>query len=106
MVSDVVADASNGCDFHTIECGDKKCVSSTIRSSDGILVDDEENENGYYNEDNSEGETHWEKHLAMNQSVIVDTFQGQFKSTVCILFFIKENLTLYIVVVVVVVPIF
>uniref|UniRef100_A0A1B6DR09 ubiquitinyl hydrolase 1 n=1 Tax=Clastoptera arizonana TaxID=38151 RepID=A0A1B6DR09_9HEMI len=29
-----------------------------------------------------EAETHWEKHLAAHQSVIVDTFQGQFRSTV------------------------
>lgn len=32
-----------------------------------------------------EAEKHWEKHLATHQSVIVDTFQGQFKSTVCLL---------------------
>ncbi|XP_046671858.1 uncharacterized protein LOC124361861 isoform X3 [Homalodisca vitripennis] len=29
-----------------------------------------------------EAEVHWQKHLAAHQSVIVDTFQGQFKSTV------------------------
>lgn len=29
-----------------------------------------------------EADKHWEKHLSANQSVIVDTFQGQFKSTV------------------------
>ncbi|XP_022190095.1 ubiquitin carboxyl-terminal hydrolase 10 [Nilaparvata lugens] len=29
-----------------------------------------------------EADNHWEKHLASNQSIIVDTFQGQFKSTV------------------------
>lgn len=32
--------------------------------------------------DEIEAEKHWEKHLSANQSVIVDTFQGQFKSTV------------------------
>jgi len=32
--------------------------------------------------DEIEAEKHWEKHLSVNQSVIVDTFQGQFKSTV------------------------
>ncbi|XP_069684721.1 uncharacterized protein [Periplaneta americana] len=29
-----------------------------------------------------EADKHWEKHLSANQSIIVDTFQGQFKSTV------------------------
>jgi ubiquitin carboxyl-terminal hydrolase 4/11/15 len=32
--------------------------------------------------DEIEAEKHWEKHLSANQSIIVDTFQGQFKSTV------------------------
>ncbi|KAJ9574660.1 hypothetical protein L9F63_008192, partial [Diploptera punctata] len=32
--------------------------------------------------DEIEADKHWEKHLGANQSVIVDTFQGQFKSTV------------------------
>lgn len=32
--------------------------------------------------DEIEADKHWEKHLSANQSVIVDTFQGQFKSTV------------------------
>jgi hypothetical protein len=32
--------------------------------------------------DEIEADKHWEKHLSVNQSVIVDTFQGQFKSTV------------------------
>lgn len=32
--------------------------------------------------DEIEADKHWEKHLSTNQSVIVDTFQGQFKSTV------------------------
>ncbi|PSN45203.1 hypothetical protein C0J52_07148 [Blattella germanica] len=31
--------------------------------------------------DEIEADKHWEKHLSANQSVIVDTFQGQFKST-------------------------
>ena len=30
----------------------------------------------------SEGDKHWQQHLAVNRSVIVSTFQGQFKSTV------------------------
>ncbi|XP_011499949.1 PREDICTED: uncharacterized protein LOC105363848 [Ceratosolen solmsi marchali] len=33
-------------------------------------------------QDEVEAEKHWAKHLRANQSVIVDTFQGQFKSTV------------------------
>lgn len=33
-----------------------------------------------------EADKHWESHLAANKSVIVNTFQGQFKSTVCIYF--------------------
>ncbi|XP_063243702.1 uncharacterized protein LOC134542986 [Bacillus rossius redtenbacheri] len=32
--------------------------------------------------DEIEADKHWEKHLSTNQSIIVDTFQGQFKSTV------------------------
>lgn len=31
-----------------------------------------------------EAEAHWQKHLAAHKSVIVDTFQGQFKSTVSV----------------------
>ena len=34
--------------------------------------------------DEIEADKHWEKHLSANQSVIVDTFQGQFKSTVSV----------------------
>jgi hypothetical protein len=30
----------------------------------------------------SEGDKHWQQHLAVNRSIIVSTFQGQFKSTV------------------------
>lgn len=33
-------------------------------------------------EDEAEADRHWAKHLRANRSVIVDTFQGQFKSTV------------------------
>ncbi|XP_058798779.1 ubiquitin carboxyl-terminal hydrolase 4-like isoform X2 [Phymastichus coffea] len=33
-------------------------------------------------QDDVEAEKHWSKHLRANRSVIVDTFQGQFKSTV------------------------
>lgn len=33
-----------------------------------------------------EADKHWAKHLQTNRSVIVDTFQGQFKSTVIIIF--------------------
>lgn len=29
-----------------------------------------------------EADSHWQKHLAENKSVVVNTFQGQFKSTV------------------------
>ncbi|KAK7793466.1 hypothetical protein R5R35_013843 [Gryllus longicercus] len=29
-----------------------------------------------------EADKHWENHLALNQSIVVDSFQGQFKSTV------------------------
>ncbi|KAL1122129.1 hypothetical protein AAG570_003535 [Ranatra chinensis] len=32
--------------------------------------------------DETEAEKHWQSHLAANRSIIVDTFQGQFKSTV------------------------
>ncbi|XP_049763411.1 uncharacterized protein LOC126092050 [Schistocerca cancellata] len=32
--------------------------------------------------DEIEADKHWDKHLSLNQSVIVDSFQGQFKSTV------------------------
>jgi hypothetical protein len=39
-------------------------------------------ENGSIEQDEIEAEKHWAKHLCANQSVIVDTFQGQFKSTV------------------------
>lgn len=35
-------------------------------------------------DDDLEAEKQWEKHLGLNQSVIVDSFQGQFKSTVSI----------------------
>lgn len=34
-------------------------------------------------DDDLEADKQWEKHLGHNQSVIVDSFQGQFKSTVC-----------------------
>lgn len=33
-------------------------------------------------DDDLEADKQWEKHLGHNQSVIVDSFQGQFKSTV------------------------
>ncbi|XP_066993985.2 uncharacterized protein [Anabrus simplex] len=32
--------------------------------------------------DELEADKHWEKHINLNQSIIVDSFQGQFKSTV------------------------
>lgn len=35
-----------------------------------------------------EADKHWSKHLSSNKSVIVDTFQGQFKSTVRVLFYL------------------
>lgn len=76
------------CDRFLVNRIDKKRVTSTIDCPDDFLDEEEDDiENGDYendddDDDNSEGETHWEKHLAMNQSVIVDTFQGQFKSTV------------------------
>lgn len=34
------------------------------------------------NQEEIEADKHWVKHLRSNRSVIVDTFQGQFKSTV------------------------
>ncbi|KAL7302856.1 hypothetical protein TKK_0004088 [Trichogramma kaykai] len=41
------------------------------------------NENGAIAlEDEVEADKHWSKHLEENRSIIVDTFQGQFKSTV------------------------
>lgn len=38
-----------------------------------------------------EAEVHWQKHLAAHKSVIVDTFQGQFKSTVSHIMLIVAN---------------
>jgi len=35
-------------------------------------------------DDDIAADKQWEKHLALNQSIIFDSFQGQFKSTVCI----------------------
>ena len=37
-------------------------------------------------QDEVEADKHWAKHLRSNRSVIVDTFQGQFKSTVSIIY--------------------
>jgi hypothetical protein len=41
--------------------------------------------------DEIEADKHWEKHLSANQSVIVDTFQGQFKSTVSLQFYWEDT---------------
>lgn len=40
-------------------------------------------------QDELEADKHWAKHLRSNRSIIVDTFQGQFKSTVRILLWIS-----------------
>lgn len=37
--------------------------------------------------DDIEAEKHWENHIFNNRSVIFDSFQGQFKNTVCNHFF-------------------
>lgn len=44
--------------------------------------------------DEIEADKHWEKHLSVNQSVIVDTFQGQFKSTVSLHLYCRTFLLL------------
>lgn len=49
-------------------------------------------------DDSLEAEKQWEKHVGLNQSVIVDSFQGQFKSTVsrnqgCLFSHFFHNLT-------------
>ncbi|XP_075235609.1 uncharacterized protein LOC142332842 isoform X2 [Lycorma delicatula] len=75
-VSEAVAGASSGYCAVSHAHNDKMHITATTDSSDRFLIADNADE------DNSEGEKHWEKHLATNQSVIVDTFQGQFKSTV------------------------
>ena len=41
-------------------------------------------------QDEVEADKHWAKHLKSNRSIIVDTFQGQFKSTVSIHFRIPD----------------
>lgn len=38
--------------------------------------------------DDLEAEKHWEKHVFNNKSVIFDSFQGQFKNTVCYYFYL------------------
>ncbi|XP_071451477.1 uncharacterized protein [Hetaerina americana] len=49
----------------------------------GSLVDDDFSSTGDSMEaEEEEADRHWQKHLAANRSTIVDTFQGQFKSTV------------------------
>lgn len=50
-------------------------------------------------QDEVEADKHWDEHLKSNRSVIVDTFQGQFKSTVSQNIFLKiiylmENMSL------------
>nr|XP_018899838.1 PREDICTED: ubiquitin carboxyl-terminal hydrolase 15-like [Bemisia tabaci] len=79
----------------------KKLINSSM-AVDSILMDDESSEDTNYDEGTMNGDSkavslgeaardpgvedeadeHWEKHLAKNRSIIVDTFQGQFKSTV------------------------
>ncbi|KAK0097581.1 hypothetical protein PV326_000949 [Microctonus aethiopoides] len=49
-----------------------QCLRTLQNGSNGALA----------TQDEVEADKHWEKHLRSNQSVIVDTFQGQFKSTV------------------------
>lgn len=44
-----------------------------------------------------EADKHWKNHLAKHNSIIVDTFQGQFKSTASFLIFycVKLNMCLF-----------
>lgn len=46
--------------------------------------------NPMVNQDELEADKHWAKHLQSNHSIIVDTFQGQFKSTVRLLYHSRE----------------
>ncbi|KAJ8674778.1 hypothetical protein QAD02_010564 [Eretmocerus hayati] len=54
--------------------------SASISACSRLL---QSNENGAVaSQDELEADKHWAKHLKANRSIIVDTFQGQFKSTV------------------------
>ncbi|XP_015590177.1 uncharacterized protein LOC107265331 isoform X2 [Cephus cinctus] len=59
--------------------GGGSCGGGVTRCSRGL----QNNENGAIApQEELEADMHWAKHLRSNRSIIVDTFQGQFKSTV------------------------
>jgi ubiquitin C-terminal hydrolase len=55
--------------------GDMETESETLQGQDEEHLED-------IAQQEAAAQSHWDQHIACNKSVIIDTFQGQFRSTV------------------------
>lgn len=60
-------------------CSDSK--TKFLNAGDVDMMDSEE-DNSVDKREEMEADAFWQKHLEANRSIVVDSFQGQFKSTV------------------------